>query len=64
MEGREFAKGDRVRDYHGRVMTVEDVYPPTRKFRYRCVWKGQDGDPKFDLFREKELTPEWSEPNR
>lgn len=46
MEGREFTKGDRVRDYHGRAMTVEEVHPRVRTFRYRCAWQGQDGEPE------------------
>ena len=58
MEGREFVKGDRVRDYHGRLMTVDEVYSGTHIFRYRCIWQGEDGNPKYDIFREEELTPD------
>jgi len=55
---RELGKGDRVRArYGGPVMTVEEVYDPAFKYRYRCVWADENGLPRHELFRPEQLEP-------
>lgn len=57
-EAEEFAIGEKVRaTYGGPVMTVEEVYAPAFKYRYRCVWIEPDGTPQHELFRPEQLEP-------
>lgn len=56
MDAEEYAKGDRVRaGYGGPVMTVEEVYDAVFKYRYRCVWTDEKGNPWNELFRVEQL---------
>jgi uncharacterized protein YodC (DUF2158 family) len=55
---REFAKGDRVRARTGGpTMTVQDVYAPVFKYRYRCVWTDDAGVAHVELFKVDMLEP-------
>lgn len=53
----EFAKGDRVqaKGGFGPVMTVEEVYAPIFKYRFRCVWQDAEGKFLHELFRAEGL---------
>jgi uncharacterized protein YodC (DUF2158 family) len=58
MTYRDFAVGDRVRSVSGGPeMFIDEVYPPTFHYRYRCVWFDSDGNQKSDLFKEAEIMP-------
>jgi len=52
-----FAIGDKVKakEGDGPEMTVEEVYAPVFKYRYRCVWLDLMDMPQHELFREEQL---------
>jgi uncharacterized protein YodC (DUF2158 family) len=53
----EFKIGDRVRvkGVYGPDMTVQEVYAPVFRYRYRCMWQDGQGMPAHELFRPEQL---------
>jgi uncharacterized protein YodC (DUF2158 family) len=53
----ELQQGDRVRlkGGYGPVMTVDEVFEPIFKYRYRCVWQDAQGTVFRELFRAEQV---------
>jgi uncharacterized protein YodC (DUF2158 family) len=55
----EYAPGERVRNkYVFQPLTVAEMFAPSFRYRYRCMWEDADGHRRQNQFKADNLTPD------